>query len=66
MRWYRFDPFAIRPREKCTVGALRAEAKGHDVSEKSMNKRNLERTNSRSASSPPTPPPDRRGSHTSM
>ena len=43
MRWYRFDPFAIRPREKCTVGALRAEAKGHDVSEHSMNKRNLER-----------------------
>jgi predicted TIM-barrel fold metal-dependent hydrolase len=23
---YRFDPFAIRPRERCTVGALRAEA----------------------------------------
>ena len=25
MRWYRFDPFAHRPREQCTVGALRAE-----------------------------------------
>ena len=32
MRFFRFDPFAIRPREKCTVGALRAEAAGHDVS----------------------------------
>jgi hypothetical protein len=27
------------------VAALRAEAEGHDVSEKSMNKRNLERSN---------------------
>ncbi|MGE0742004.1 MAG: amidohydrolase family protein [Hyphomonadaceae bacterium] len=27
MRAYQFDPFRIRPREKCTVGALRAEAK---------------------------------------
>ncbi len=44
MRWYRFDPFAIRPKEQCTVGALRAEAAGHDVSERSMNKRNRERT----------------------
>jgi predicted TIM-barrel fold metal-dependent hydrolase len=26
MRVYRFDPFSRRPREKCTVGALRAEA----------------------------------------
>ncbi len=26
MRVYHFDPFPIRPREKCTVGALRAEA----------------------------------------
>ncbi|MGH9033255.1 MAG: amidohydrolase family protein, partial [Acidimicrobiia bacterium] len=26
MRHYQFDPFAIRPRERCTVGALRAEA----------------------------------------
>jgi hypothetical protein len=45
MRHYRFDPFATRPKEQCTVAALRAEAKGHDVSEKSMNKRNLERSN---------------------
>ncbi|MEX2255016.1 MAG: amidohydrolase family protein, partial [Acidimicrobiia bacterium] len=42
MRWYRFDPYAVRPKEQCTVGALRAEAKGHDVSEKSMNKRHQE------------------------
>jgi predicted TIM-barrel fold metal-dependent hydrolase len=35
MHWYRFDPFKIRPREKCTVGALRAEVSGHDVSERS-------------------------------
>jgi len=45
MRWYRFEPFSIRPKERCTVGALRAEAAGHDVSERSMNKRNLERSN---------------------
>jgi predicted TIM-barrel fold metal-dependent hydrolase len=28
MRIFQFDPFATRPREKCTVGALRAEADG--------------------------------------
>ena len=28
MRFFRFDPYSIRPREKCTVGALRAEAVG--------------------------------------
>jgi predicted TIM-barrel fold metal-dependent hydrolase len=32
MKFFRFDPFSIRPREKCTVSALRAEAAGHDVS----------------------------------
>jgi hypothetical protein len=26
MRHYQFDPFATRPRERCTVAALRAEA----------------------------------------
>jgi hypothetical protein len=26
MRHFHFDPFAARPRERCTVGALRAEA----------------------------------------
>jgi hypothetical protein len=38
MRWYRFDPFAHRPRERCTVGALRAEAVGHDTSIRPMDK----------------------------
>jgi predicted TIM-barrel fold metal-dependent hydrolase len=32
MAIYRFDPFASRPRERCTVGALRAEASDVDVS----------------------------------
>jgi predicted TIM-barrel fold metal-dependent hydrolase len=32
MRWYSFDPFAHVPRESATVGALRAQAAGHDVS----------------------------------
>jgi predicted TIM-barrel fold metal-dependent hydrolase len=36
MRWYRFDPFAHRSREQCTVGALRAEVAGHDVSVHAM------------------------------
>ena len=38
MRWYRFDPFAHRTREQCTVGALRAEVAGHDVSIRAMDK----------------------------
>ena len=32
MKHFRFDPFSVRPREKCTVGALRAEASDVDVS----------------------------------
>jgi hypothetical protein len=32
MKFFQYDPFKIRPREKCTAGALRAEAVGHDVS----------------------------------
>jgi predicted TIM-barrel fold metal-dependent hydrolase len=36
MRWYSFDPFAHRPREKCTVAALRAENPDHDVSIKAQ------------------------------
>jgi predicted TIM-barrel fold metal-dependent hydrolase len=36
MRWYQFDPYAHRSREQCTVGALRAEVAGHDVSIRSM------------------------------
>jgi predicted TIM-barrel fold metal-dependent hydrolase len=38
MRWYSFDPFAIRPRERSTVDALRAEVAGHDVSVRSHDK----------------------------
>jgi predicted TIM-barrel fold metal-dependent hydrolase len=32
MRLFSYDPFATRPRELCTVGALRKEAAGRDVS----------------------------------
>ncbi len=32
MRLFSFDPFARRPRAQCTVGALRKEAEGRDVS----------------------------------
>ena len=32
MREFRYDPFPIRPREQCTVGALRTEAVGVDTS----------------------------------
>ncbi len=32
MRLFSFDPFATRPRELCTVGALRQQAAGRDVS----------------------------------
>ena len=32
MRLFRYDPFAHRPREQATVGALRAEAAGVDTS----------------------------------
>ncbi len=39
MRWYSFDPFAHRPRERATVAALRAESPGHDVAIRSMDRR---------------------------
>jgi len=35
MRHFRFDPFAIRPRERCTVAALRSEAGEVDLTTKS-------------------------------
>jgi len=38
MRWYRFDPFAHRPRAQCTVGALRADVPGHDTAVRPMDK----------------------------
>jgi hypothetical protein len=43
MRWYSFDPFALRAREDCTVGALRAEAGDHDVSIRSRDTGRFER-----------------------
>ncbi|MFM2073034.1 MAG: putative Amidohydrolase domain [Actinomycetota bacterium] len=36
MKIYQFDPFAIRPRDKCTVGALKAEGADVDTSLRSM------------------------------
>ncbi len=38
MRFFQYDPFAHRPREKATVGALRAEAAGVDVEIKGSGK----------------------------
>jgi predicted TIM-barrel fold metal-dependent hydrolase len=32
-RAFQFDPFSVRPREQCTVGALRARAAGRDLTE---------------------------------
>ncbi len=39
MRWYSFDPFAHVSRDQATVGALREAAAGHDVSIRSMSRR---------------------------
>jgi predicted TIM-barrel fold metal-dependent hydrolase len=39
MRHFRFDPFAVRPRERCTVGALRAESAGRDVEARARGKK---------------------------
>jgi predicted TIM-barrel fold metal-dependent hydrolase len=38
MRLFRYDPFAHRPKESCTVGALRAEATDVDVAPRTMNR----------------------------
>jgi predicted TIM-barrel fold metal-dependent hydrolase len=35
-RWFAFDPFAHRAKDQSTVGALRAQAAGHDVSIKAF------------------------------
>jgi predicted TIM-barrel fold metal-dependent hydrolase len=43
-RWYRFDPFAHRGKDRSTVAALRAEAAGHDVSIRSFDKGRFHRT----------------------
>ncbi len=42
-RWYSFDPFAHRSKERATVAALRAEAPGHDVAVRSFDKGRFER-----------------------
>jgi hypothetical protein len=39
MRAFSFDPFRYRPRELCTVAALRAEATHVDTSIKSQGRR---------------------------
>ena len=39
MRWYHFDPFTHVPREQATVGALRKQAAGHDISVRSRSHR---------------------------
>jgi predicted TIM-barrel fold metal-dependent hydrolase len=39
MRCFSFDPFAQRPKEQCTVRALRAEARDVDIEVKSMGRR---------------------------
>jgi predicted TIM-barrel fold metal-dependent hydrolase len=36
---FRYDPFSVIPKEQCTVGALRAQAAGHDVSVQSKGRR---------------------------
>ncbi len=36
-----FDPFSVRPEERCTVAALRAESPGHDVAERSVDTRHV-------------------------
>ncbi|KAA0232878.1 MAG: hypothetical protein JJLCMIEE_03497 [Acidimicrobiales bacterium] len=43
MKHYRYDPFQQRPKERCTVGALRAEAADVDTSVRSRTKRYDER-----------------------
>jgi predicted TIM-barrel fold metal-dependent hydrolase len=40
MRVFQFDPFAVRPKEQCTVGALRSEASDVDISVRSLGRKN--------------------------
>ena len=40
MRVFQFDPFSVRAREQCTVGALRAEAADVDTSIRSLGRKN--------------------------
>ncbi len=36
MHHFRYDPFATRSRDECTVGALRAQASDHDITPRSV------------------------------
>jgi predicted TIM-barrel fold metal-dependent hydrolase len=40
MRVFQFDPFAVRPKERCTVAALRSEAADVDISIRSLGRKN--------------------------
>ena len=44
MRWYSFDPFRHRTKERSTVGALRSEVLGHDVEIRPYDKGRFERS----------------------
>ncbi len=44
MRLFQYDPYAIRPREKCTVAALRAEASDVDTAQVSRLKNKRDRS----------------------
>ena len=69
MRHFRFDPFSVRPRERCTVAALRDEASDVDTSVVSRRRHPVEprtgivdlatvaRTSSTSANPAPAPEP---------
>jgi hypothetical protein len=37
IRLFQYDPFSVRPREKCTVAALRSEATDVDTSMRARN-----------------------------
>jgi predicted TIM-barrel fold metal-dependent hydrolase len=40
MRVFQFDPFTVRPKDKCTVRALRGEASDVDISVRSLGRKN--------------------------
>jgi predicted TIM-barrel fold metal-dependent hydrolase len=44
LEWYSWEPFAVRPMERCTIRALRAEAAGHDISVRTFDTGRYERT----------------------
>jgi hypothetical protein len=44
MRLFQYDPYKVRPREKCTVAALRAEASDVDTAQVSRLKHKRDRS----------------------